>query len=111
LIRLRTDYNYIVQGLRALAIPPLGCRMPAGVVHKDAPHRLRGDAEKMGAVLPADSPLIHQLQERFMDERRGLQGVVAPLAPEVAGGQPAQLGVNLRQQAVERVLAPVAPLL
>ena len=79
------------------------------MIDQDAPHGLRGDAEEMRAILPADCPLIDELYEGFVDERRRLQCVVTSLASEVAGGQPLQFGVDLRQESVECVFAPVAP--
>ena len=86
-------------------------RMGARVIHENPAHRLGGDPEKMGPVLPADRTLIDQPDKGLVDERRRLQGVVGALAPQVAGRQPAQLGVDLRQEPVERVLPPIAPIL
>ena len=42
-----------------------------------------------------------------MDERGGLQGVAGPLAPQVARGHAAQLGVDERQQLSERAVVAV----
>jgi hypothetical protein len=43
-----------------------------------------------------------------VDERCGLQGVVGPLAPQVARGQAAQLGVDERQQLSEGTVVAVS---
>ncbi len=45
-----------------------------------------------------------------MDERGGLQCVVAPLAPEVAFGQLAQLIIDERQELFYRLSVAAAPL-
>jgi len=58
--------------------------MRPGVVNQNAPHRLRGDSEKMRAALPADRALVDKLEEGFVYKRGGLQRVVAPLAPQIA---------------------------
>src|SRR5688572_30690537 len=69
-----------------------------GIVQQDAPHDLRGDSEKVSAILPADVPLIHQLEIGFVDERGGLKGMAGPLAAELAAGDALQLVVNQRGQ-------------
>jgi hypothetical protein len=72
---------------------------------------LRGDPEEVSPALPSHGALIDEFEKGLVHERCGLQRVIAPLVPEIAGGEPPELGVDLRQQTVERLLAPVAPLL
>lgn len=48
----------------------------------------------MGAALPLHLALVHQADERLVDERGGLQGVVGALAAHVVGGQAAQVVVE-----------------
>src|SRR5688572_29986091 len=81
------------------------------MVHQNTPHRLRRDAEEVGPILPFHRPLIDELDERLVDERRWLQGVVRALLSQVAGRQLPQLPIDLRNQAVERLLLAIAPLL
>ena len=50
----------------------------------------------MRPVLPAHVALLDELEERLVDQRRGLQRVVLALAPQVAGGTTPQLGMHHR---------------
>jgi hypothetical protein len=61
----------------------------------------------MCAVAPRDAVLPNETQERFVDERRRLKGVVRPLASKIAGGAPPQLSINQRQDVVSG--AHIAP--
>ena len=87
-----------------------GVMMAARVVNQDAPHQLRRDAEKMSAVLPLHVLLIYQPQVGFIDQRRGLQSVAGAFAAHVTAGELSQLGVDQRQQLIERRLVAVAPI-
>jgi hypothetical protein len=51
-----------------------------GMVHQNAPHHLRGDAEELRPVLPAHSPLTDQPEVRLMDERGALERMAGRLA-------------------------------
>ena len=85
--------------------------MGSRMVDQDPAHHLRGDAKEMRAILPVHLALIDELEEGFVDQGRGLKGVVAPLPAQVGGGEPPQLGINRRQEPVERILPPETPLL
>jgi hypothetical protein len=63
----------------------------------------------VGAVLPAHPPLVDELEERLVDQRRRLQRVALALAAEVPPGQQLQLAADERQQAVERRAVAIAP--
>ena len=81
------------------------------MIDQDAPHRLRGNAKEMRAVLPSHRPLVDELQKSLVDEGRGLQRVVGTFFSQVAGRELPQLAMNLRHQAVEGLFLPVAPFL
>ena len=66
----------IIKRDRALAVAAFASGVRARVIDQNAPHRLRGDAEKVRAILPAHVALIDQLDERFVDERGRLQCVI-----------------------------------
>jgi hypothetical protein len=68
------------------------------VVEEDAPHRGGGDGEEVGPAPPFDLPLVGQAQEGLVDQGRGLQRVIPPLAGEVAAGDASQLTVDEGQQ-------------
>src|SRR5262249_19016506 len=82
---------------------------PTRVVEQDAPHDLRGNGKKMGAVLPVDAPLIDQLQIGFVDEDGRLNGAVAPLARGAARRDDAQLVVDERNETIEGLTVPALP--
>ena len=76
------------------------------MVDDNPPHQLRGDGEKMPAVLPVHRPLGEELEVGLVDDGRRVEPVVAPLAGELARGQDFELVVDDRHEAVERF--PVA---
>jgi hypothetical protein len=82
---------------------------PARVVHEDAPHHLRGDAEEVGAVLPLHAALVHQAQVGLVHERRRLERVLRGLAAHRPRRAPPQLGVHLGQQPVASCLIAGPP--
>ena len=65
----------------------------ARVIDENAPHGLCCDGEEMGAPTPLHSRLIDEAEIRLVHERRGLQGLPGPLAPEVGCGQATKLFV------------------
>ena len=85
--------------------------MRARMIDEDPTHCLRRDPEEVGPVLPSHRPLVDELEEGLVDERRRLQGVVQALFSQVAGRELPQLTVDLRQQPVERLLLAIAPFL
>ena len=49
----------------------------------------------MGAALPGDLWLLDEAGVGFVDQRSGLQGVVAALGTHVSGGKSSQFSVDL----------------
>ena len=76
-----------------------------GVIHQDTSHLPRGHGEEMRAVLPGDIHL-DQLDERFVNDGRGLQRVARPLALHVAAGAVAQLLIYERRQSFQGAGVP-----
>jgi hypothetical protein len=79
--------------------------MSSGVVDENPSHHLRGDAEKVRAILPRDAALANQAQVRLVDERGRFECVVSALTPQVPGRQTTKLAVDKRHQLL--VSAPV----
>ena len=80
------------------------------MIDQDPAHGLSGDAEEVRAVLPLDF-LIHQFQERLVDERGRLQGMARALSAQVISGLTAELLVDKGHQFVERLLVSCVQLL
>ncbi len=81
-----------------------------GVVHEDPSHRLRGDREKMRAVLPGDAVEPDQLDVRFVDDRRCVERVVTPLPTQMPTRNLTQLVVDRSASAGRRTVAAAAQL-
>ena len=81
----------------------------SGVIHEHAAHQPGRDAKEMRAILPPHALRAGQPNECFVDQRRRLKSVVAPLAGHVAPSQPPELGLDERQQVLERLRIAVAP--
>src|SRR5579864_427221 len=65
----------------------------------------------MRPVLPLDwFGLAHQPNICLVDERRGLQGLVRPAAPQITPGQRMELAIDMRRKLFERGGIAVAPL-
>jgi hypothetical protein len=79
-----------------------------GIIHQDAADHLGGDGVEAGAIAPLDVLLVHQAHEGLVDQRSALQGVVAALAAQVGGSQPAKLPINERHQLFEGGLIALA---
>jgi hypothetical protein len=62
--------------------------MTASVIDQNPPHDLRCDPEKVGAALPIDRVMLHQLDKGLVDQRRGLQSMIDSLPPHVGFRQP-----------------------
>jgi hypothetical protein len=78
-------------------------------IHQDAPHEAGRDGEKVRAVLPGDLSRVNKAQVGFIDKRRGLQGVPGALLPHKTSGNPAQFGVDERDQPFQRRRIACAP--
>ena len=72
----------------------------ARVVHQDAAHHLRGDADEMGLALPLNAVQLANLQVGFVNQRGGLESVVLAFATQVARRHTVHFGVNQRCQSL-----------
>jgi hypothetical protein len=81
----------------------------ARVIDENAPHGLGGDTEELRAVLPLGASLVDEPEVRFVDERRGLQGVIVRFTPHCSGRLAVQLGINDRQQPFARTCVALTP--
>jgi len=79
------------------------------MLYQNAPHQLRRNREKMGAILPVHALIIHQAQVGFVDQCRGLETVAVALTLHVATRQAVELVINDGGQPFERSLVSVAP--
>ena len=102
----RGDVFGFIDGHTALAVAALDRGVTTGVIDQDPAHDLCRDAKKVCPILPVDLALIDEPQVDLVNERRRLQRVVSPLAPKLARGRPAELGVDEREQQIER--SPIA---
>jgi hypothetical protein len=68
--------------------------MAARVINQNLTHQLRGDGEKVRAVLPRDIPTINQPQVGFVNQRRGLQEMIGIELSQALSGEPVKLRVN-----------------
>lgn len=53
------------------------------VIHKDATHELSSNRKELRAVLPIGSLLLNEPDVEFVDQRRGIEGVVFPFAAQL----------------------------
>ena len=88
---------------------PLGA-VAAGVVHQDLAHRSCCHGEEVPPVPPFDPALIDQLEVGLVHQARGAEGVTGPLALELPVGDPAQLRINQREEAVHRLRSTLTDL-
>ena len=79
------------------------------MINEDAAHHLRRDPVEVRAAPPVDVPLFDEAQVGLVHERRRLQRVPGALEAKPAGGDPAQFGVDQRQQAIEGVPIALTP--
>ena len=67
------------------------------------------DPEEVGAILPLNPIHIDQFQIRLVDEGRGLQRMLNPLACHVSTGKPMQFAIDDGHQFFQRLLVALAP--
>jgi hypothetical protein len=81
------------------------------VVDENVTHDVRRHREEVRAVLQRQRVLAGQLQERFVHQRRRLQGVAATFASELPPRHVAQVVVDQRHQLGQRrpMVIPLAP--
>ena len=73
--------------------------LPAGLLHQNPPHRLRGRGEEMSPRIPMlDVVDIHQPDICLVYEGRGLKCLPRPFLCHLLGRQSAQLAVDQREQ-------------
>ena len=84
--------------------------VPAGVVDQDSAHHPRGHPKKMCSIVQIDLALVDKPQVHLMNQRRGLQGVIGPLAPKLTRGHAAELRIDEWQQLIERAIVASTPL-
>ena len=106
----RGDVLGFIHGHTAHTLAPLVRAMTTSVVHEDAAHDLRRDTKEVRAILPIDLALVNEPDVRLMDQGRRLQGVVGALAPKLARGDAAELGVDEGQQLTERSAVAATPI-
>ena len=68
------------------------------MIDEDVAHQVGGGGEEMGAALPGNLRLLDEEGVGFVDQRGGLQGVVAALGAHIVRGQAAQFPVDLGNQ-------------
>src|SRR5947208_691581 len=91
-------------GSAAPLLPPL----PSGRLDEDAPHGLGGRGEEVGSPVPGPVRVgPDQPQVRLVDQRGGLERLPSGLVRQVPSSQPAQFGVDQREEVTARL--PVAP--
>ena len=77
-------------GLGEVDPPPPAAVLLGRVVPRpldeDAPHRLRGRAEKVPRAVPGDLRVLHQPQVDLVDQRRRLERQLRPLVAHAAAG-------------------------
>ena len=80
----------------------------AGVIDQDPAHHAGRHRTEMGAALPLDPRLVDHPQERLVHQRRGLQRVIPPFAPQFLSGNRLQLVIDQRQQRFQGSPLPLA---
>lgn len=78
------------------------------MIDQDPPHLPGRDSKEVGAILPRDVHL-DELDERFVDNRRGLKRVPWPLLSHVLARAVAQLFVDERRKPFQRARIPGLP--
>src|SRR5262249_11203102 len=74
-----------------------------------AAHHLRGDAEKMAAILPPARTPPEKAEAELVHQTGRLEADAGSLAHQVTGRHPMQLVVDERQHALERLGVAAAP--
>lgn len=99
----------IVQGYVDAAGAALFRSPGAGAVDQDAPHHLRRDGEELRAILPGCPALIDEPDVCLVHERRRLECVARPLAPQLCRGATSKLAIDEHQDALARLEIPGGP--
>src|ERR1041384_3715359 len=86
-----------------------GVEMAARVIHKYATHHLRGDSEKLSAVLPVDGVLIDHSQVGFIDECSCLKSVALAFSAQITARNQMKLFVDKGHELIQCLLIALAP--
>jgi hypothetical protein len=73
------------------------------VVDENLPHGSGGDRQEVGSIYRVHPAAARKLDVGLVDEGRGVEGVIGPLASQLPTGHRAQLLVDDRQQPVQCV--------
>ena len=79
------------------------------MVNEHPPHQPRGNREEVCPILPVDALRVHQPHVRLVHQRSGLQRVTRPLVPHAPFGDAVQLGLQERDEPVQRFPVTVPP--
>jgi len=82
----------------------------ARVIDKNLPHHPAAERMKMQAIPNRNRLTLEEADERFVDERGGLQRVSGALVGHVVDGDAVQLAVHERNQPLESRVVAFAPL-
>src|SRR5439155_3926376 len=87
----------------------LGIVTGTRVIYQNVAHHLCRHGKEVRAILPLDILLIDELQICLINQCRSLQSVRRILSVHVAFGQPAQFGIDERNQLFQSGLITLAP--
>ena len=104
---LRSGILEAAHGSRAAFLCPAFAR----VIHQNITHHARGNGEELRATLPVDGANRFDLEIKLVDQRRGLQSVLAALAPDIRAGQASKFTVNRCGEACKSLRIAIVPLL
>lgn len=77
-----------------------------GPVDEDVPHGPRGHRQEVRPVAPLRARLVHELEIGLVHERGRRERSVSAAGAELPMSNGAQLLIDLRNEPVERLLAP-----
>lgn len=82
----------------------------ARILHEDLTHQLSANPKEMSAIFEVAWRLLHQAKIGFVNQSRGLQGVIWTFSAQVVVRQAAKLAVDQRQKPLQRLLIAGPPL-
>ena len=98
----RDEFLHRVQWHVGRTAPALLGVVLLGVVDQDAPHGLGGQRKEVLTAVPRRRVLVGQSEPSLVHQCRGVEGVAVPLTPEAGTGEPVQLRIDHRKEAMER---------
>ena len=101
-VRLAVDDEVLVELQLAPLAAALLASASARVIDEEVSHRLRCEGKELAPVAAGRRGTTEETELDLVDERGGLERVVAPLVVEVAAGHPSQLFVGDAQELVAR---------